>query len=218
MKNMARYLLLTSLLWTSSALAIYTEPDWHSLSLTWGPGFCKTNRCSGETRPDFTIHGLWPEQNTGFRTNCKQDSLDTSLFDSDLKDQLNKNWISYKGQTESFWKYQWEKHGTCCGQMAPNQEQYFRLALEERNKLGNIINTLKNDNIEPSTTQIYSKNQLVTSLTKVNGMKPQIRCNSRARGIVDEILFCYTKELAPKDCSEPWGRRLCPDQVQLLSN
>src|SRR5947209_11849087 len=51
--------------------------DFYVLSLSWSPGFCDTGgaekhrgQCNAGSGLSFVVHGLWPQYETGFPSDC----------------------------------------------------------------------------------------------------------------------------------------------------
>ena len=77
----------------------------------------------------WSIHGLWPQySNNSYPSYCSNRKFDYSKLEL-LIDELDKYWYSTNGdKNETFWKHEWEKHGTC---MFNNSDEfdYFKTAL-----------------------------------------------------------------------------------------
>jgi len=72
----------------------------------------------------FTIHGLWPEyDNSTWPSYCKNITYDKQLIPQDM----DKYWYSCKGDSNSFWKHEWIKHGVCTDY---TQLEYFTVVLD----------------------------------------------------------------------------------------
>ncbi len=77
-------------------------------------------KCSSNYK--WSMHGLWPQQNIEpenkhylqlqYPQYCRNITFDINKVSS-LINLLNKNWYSCYGNNPSFWKHEWEKHGTC---------------------------------------------------------------------------------------------------------
>lgn len=114
--------------------------DFYVYSMSYQPEFCRENdeRFVGCHDPEeawkgqLTIHGLWPNRNSGtWPSTCSDEKFDISIL-QDLSDDLSLNWPNVKSSPdspghESFWSHEWSKHGTCSGL---SQWDYFRTALD----------------------------------------------------------------------------------------
>lgn len=83
---------------------------------------------------EFSIHGLWPDYiQGGYPQFCTNQRFNFKEIQSILPD-LNKHWNSCKGKSVSFWKHEYEKHGTCF-EPPTTEFDYFNNALEAFNRL-----------------------------------------------------------------------------------
>ena len=109
--------------------------SYYQLVLQWPPTYCVTvNYCSSCSSPHkFTIHGSWPsDTNTNWKPNCTVPFLNSPIGDqpgmNQLLPMLLKEWPDLKDleSPDSFWKYQWNKHGWCT---YSNVSTYFNTTL-----------------------------------------------------------------------------------------
>jgi ribonuclease T2 len=104
--------------------------DFYVLSLSWSPSYCaslgdRANRQQCDERQDygFVVHGLWPQFERGYPSDCPTDwplNVPRDLSDSMLDIMPATGLV----------RHQWRKHGTCTGL---SQEAYFavtRMALQ----------------------------------------------------------------------------------------
>ncbi|KAJ3132066.1 ribonuclease T2-like [Physocladia obscura] len=159
------------------------------LAVQWLPGYCRAikDRCSHNLlhripKRKFTIHGLWPDNCSGFQvSDCdpKRAYHDTAarIAESLIYDNMTANWVSYKGDKESdyneFWGHEWAKHGTCYSlsdkkcvgnEKAADVEKFFSDALYLSSKY-NVYNALENSQIIPSPTAIYKSEDIKNAIT-----------------------------------------------------
>lgn len=81
----------------------------------------------------FSIHGLWPQYDINkYPTFCNPVTFDLSNL-TDILPELHKNWYSNRGPDESFWKHEYEKHGSCVFSKMTELE-YFQKTLDLFNK------------------------------------------------------------------------------------
>lgn len=107
-------MLLPSFLGSSNAIAGGTPGrfDYWVLALSWSPQYCATApradaRQCGSARPyGFVVHGLWPQYERGFPSDCsKAPYLAQNLVDRLLPLMPSKPLILHE----------WRKHGSCSG-------------------------------------------------------------------------------------------------------
>lgn len=67
----------------------------------WGPTFCEKDKdCSKSPYATFTLHGLWPNDNSGNGPYDCDGQYSSSLLSNSMKNQLNCEWPSYTGSNE----------------------------------------------------------------------------------------------------------------------
>ena len=88
--------------------------DFYVLALSWSPGFCETGgagkaraQCESGARLGFVVHGLWPQNQRGYPSDC----------DSNLGFPSRMALDSVRGlyPDEGLARHEWRKHGTCTG-------------------------------------------------------------------------------------------------------
>ena len=97
--------------------------DHYVLSLSWSPAWCAregaesgARQCAPGRRLGFTVHGLWPQHETGWPADCPSARPDPSRRETAAMADL-------MGSGGLAW-YQWKKHGRCSGLPA---QDYFAL-------------------------------------------------------------------------------------------
>ena len=78
----------------------------------------------------WSIHGLWPQYSyNSYPSYCSNEKFDYSKLEL-LTEDLNKYWYStnQKIKNETFWKHEWEKHGTCMFNKC-DEFDYFKRSL-----------------------------------------------------------------------------------------
>eukprot|EP00558_Chaetoceros_sp_UNC1202_P004942 CAMPEP_0197245806 /NCGR_PEP_ID=MMETSP1429-20130617/10474_1 /TAXON_ID=49237 /ORGANISM="Chaetoceros sp., Strain UNC1202" /LENGTH=282 /DNA_ID=CAMNT_0042706363 /DNA_START=80 /DNA_END=928 /DNA_ORIENTATION=+ len=116
--------------------------DLYVLSMSYQPEFCHQHKYDGYPgcehprdfwRSSLTLHGLWPEDNDGYwPSGCTTEQFNHQTVDDIGRDKFEQFWPNVKAAKNSdahysFWKHEWEKHGTCSGL---SQDDYFATALE----------------------------------------------------------------------------------------
>ena len=98
--------------------------DYYVLSLTWSPNWCAlTGDAQGDDQCDprhaysFTLHGLWPQNETGYPSNCRTQARDPSRAETAAMADIT-------GSSGLAW-HEWKKHGRCSG--LPSAD-YFALS------------------------------------------------------------------------------------------
>lgn len=91
--------------------------DYYLLNLSWSPEFCYSHPNAAECAQHraFTLHGLWPQNNSGpYLENC-----------SDTPGPQNPSTYSDIYPDTGLLRHEWKTHGTCSG-LAP--DTFFALA------------------------------------------------------------------------------------------
>ncbi|SIQ98207.1 ribonuclease T2 [Aeromonas sp. RU39B] len=98
--------------------------DFYVLSLSWSPDHCASKADAEQCGRGygFVLHGLWPQYQRGFPTDCSNESWDERTLKR------------YAGLYPSSFlaRHEWKKHGTCSGLSQP---AYHELAQTLKNRL-----------------------------------------------------------------------------------
>ncbi|KFY24930.1 hypothetical protein V493_04933 [Pseudogymnoascus sp. VKM F-4281 (FW-2241)] len=153
----------------------------------------------------WTIHGLWPDRCDGtYEANCDPSreysnitDILTSFGKTDLLTYMDTNWKDYKGNDESFWEHEWNKHGTCMSTLEttcyenyePQMElvDYFEKTVELNKEL-NSYKFLADAGITPSADATYTLAQIEDALKASHGFVPTVGCKN---GEFQEIWYHY---------------------------
>ncbi|KAL0385797.1 UNVERIFIED_CONTAM: Intracellular ribonuclease LX [Sesamum radiatum] len=163
-----------------STLCSSQDFDFFYFVQQWPASYCDTRRgcCypnTGKPDEDFSIHGLWPNYNSGkYPQNCdRESSLDRSTI-SDLVSRMHKDWPTLacpSGDGMKFWGHEWEKHGTCT---SLDQHTYFQAALDLKSK-ANLLQVLGDAGIRPG--KFYSLESIKQAIEGGVGYEAYIECN-----------------------------------------
>ncbi|KAL3197976.1 hypothetical protein MRX96_044555 [Rhipicephalus microplus] len=182
--------------------------DYFILSQQWSPGICaiepqvptifvssgapeyapSNHSASRRARKNYwTIHGLWPAGDNTSPSFCVDEQFNGRVLDP-IKRDLNKYWpslTSAEARYFTFWRHQWQKHGTCAGDY-------------------NIFEFLSNSLIRPSVVRTYSAAEIRNALSDDIRQKVNIVCSQRVQNrdapVLTEIRFCLDKNLEPVNC------------------
>ncbi|KAJ8013715.1 hypothetical protein DPEC_G00032660 [Dallia pectoralis] len=174
---------------------------WRNLILThhWPNTFCSEEHCHS-TFDYWTLHGLWPD--VGQECNSSW-HFNVTLIQDILPDMF-KSWPDLKKPTSSeFWKYEWQKHGTCAAKAESlnSQLKYFGKALELYHKL-DLDGVLKRADVVPSET-LYTFDQIEGALHNFYNVEPKIQCNfpkGKNMQLLGQIEICFNSEFQLEDC------------------
>jgi len=165
--------------------------DFYVMSLSWSPDYCADNddpqQCSVGRKLGFVLHGLWPQYNRGYPTDCSMEPLPKGA-----QQQFPNLYPSSKLYT-----HEWDKHGTCSG-LTPDEY----LILEK---------TLKDSIAVPAPYRSPVKafrtttDQLKADFVSVNSVWSEdalaLQCSGSGR-FLKELYVCFSRDGQPTACSK----------------
>lgn len=162
--------------------------DFYVLALSWSPGFCEIDGGRGRNREQcapganlgFVVHGLWPQYERGFPSDCGPSGRSPSRMAMDQAEGLF--------PTESLARYQWRKHGTCSGS---SPSDYFADVRRAREKV-KIPPALASVESERSWTALDLERAFVDANP---GLRTDMMSVSCRRGVLEEVRICFNKDL-----------------------
>lgn len=166
--------------------------DFYVLVLSWSPTYCSTNgdqdpqQCSLGRKLGFVLHGLWPQYDRGYPSNCSTERLPGSLK------------TKYAGLYPSpkLFDHEWEKHGTCSGLSPDNY-----LALSKRLKESVVIPTRYRSPEQPlRVTSTQLKQDLVAANSALNDSSLATFCSGSGR-YLQELYVCFSPDGKALACS-----------------
>ncbi len=174
------------------------EFDYYLLALSWSPAWCAL---TGEDRHDpqcdagrgltFTVHGLWPQYEAGYPSDCFTTSTDPSRTDTAAMTDI------MGGAGLAF--YEWQKHGRCSGLSARDYFAPLRRA-RDRITIPPVFAKIDHDlTIDASVIQdaFLEKNRQLSA----DGVT--VTCK---QGKIQEVRICLTRDLAPRSCAPDVAR------------
>ncbi len=179
------------------------------LATTWQPQFCfKQYKYAGCRRPGeysrrhLTLHGLWPQYSDGgYPSSCRYEEFKSSIpYSVGYHDMLT-YWPNSKATEsspnyDSFWKYEWEKHGTCT---PLSQYDYFFHAI----RLAKLQGT-------PSLiTNSVGSFVSATALRNAFGGLKFVSLQCKSRSYLYEVRTCWSQE-----DGHPTNPRECPRDLK----
>ena len=176
--------------------------DFYVLSLSWSPAFCATggddkgsSQCDRGGNLGFVLHGLWPQYDHGFPSDCD------SRSPSSIAMQAARGVWPDDGLA----RYEWRKHGTCTGK-AP--ADYFADARKARDSI-TIPDALK----APKRDATMSPNDIQRAFISENPrLRPGMMAVACQRGMLQEVRICLSKDLRDfRPCPEV-ARQACRSQ------
>jgi ribonuclease T2 len=179
--------------------------DFYVLSLSWSPGFCATGgaekareQCQSGMGLGFVVHGLWPQFEKGFPSDCDPAGRSVSRIALEAAKGLF--------PSEGLARYEWRKHGSCSGR---SPQDYFADVRSARDLL----------RIPPEFERLRQEEEaapaeILRAFGKVN---PRLRAGMAsvvcAKGYLQEVRVCLSKDLREfRSCPEV-ARNSCRAQT-----
>lgn len=163
------------------------EFDFYVLALSWSPGFCETaangrssDQCDTGSNLGFVVHGLWPQNERGFPSECMPANRTPSRIALDAAKGVFPD--------EGLARYEWRKHGTCSGK---SPTDYFADVRSARDRIA-IPKELQ----QPSAEQSFAPMDLERAFVAANpGLRTDMMAVSCRSGTLTEVRICFTKDL-----------------------
>lgn len=173
--------------------------DFYVLSLSWSPSYCASavrpdpTQCGVSKRYGFVVHGLWPQYERGFPSDCRVTGrFPTRAQVDDLLDIM---------PSPGLIRHEWKKHGTCSGLDPRSYFDTIRAAAEKVKTPPDFDGSGGERDVSPA--------EIERAFIDANpGMKPAgvaVQCRS---GDLQEVRICLTRDLAFRPCAEV-DRRAC---------
>ncbi|MCW3781603.1 ribonuclease T2 [Defluviimonas salinarum] len=172
--------------------------DYYILSLSWSPGYCALE---GDARGDkqcdpgqafsFTLHGLWPQFESGWPSYCRTAERDPSRRETRAMADI-------MGSAGLAW-YQWKKHGRCSG-LAP--DAYFDTARRAYGqvRIPELLARLDRDLRLPAEV-------VEEAFIEANpGLAPPMITITCKAGRIQEARICLTRDLGFRPCGADAAR------------
>jgi ribonuclease T2 len=208
MRKIAAVVLLGLLLAAAAAPARHrkssdSQPgvfDYYLLSLSWSPAFCLSDpgaaECNGPRRFGFIVHGLWPQNESGWPENCNAHRPVPDTVVSALGDIMPARGLVY---------HEWSAHGTCSG-LDPTD--YFALV---RSAYGRINIPTSLAGAQQAVEQ--SPAAILAAFTRANPKLPPssivVTCSGQGAPRLREVHICLDRSLNPRNCSADASRSQC---------
>ena len=179
--------------------------DFYVLSLSWSPDYCATadnadpNQCSVGKKLGFVLHGLWPQYNSGYPSDCTTTRLPDKVLAK----------FSNLFPSTSLAIHEWRKHGTCSG-LTP--EGYLSLAKDIKSSVAIPIDYQRPTKalrvtVDDLKQAFIDANPNFTAATVV------VNCSGSGR-FLKEIYVCFSIDGEPIECS----RELQKDESRSCKN
>jgi len=184
------------------------EFDYYVLALSWSPSWCERegdDRNSPQCDPSedfgFVVHGLWPQYEKGWPSDCRSSFRDPSRSDT-------RNMADVMGSGGSAW-HQWKKHGRCSGLSA---DAYFELLREAYSRV-NRPEVLRQVTRVLDVAPLVIEDAFLEQNEELDGDEVTITCRS---GQLQEARICMTKDLEFRQCGTDVIRDCSPKSIEIL--
>lgn len=174
------------------------EFDYYVMALSWSSSFCLAegdargeDQCDPRHDHAFILHGLWPQHEVGWPSDCRSTARDPSRAETAAMADI-------MGSAGLAW-HEWQKHGRCSGLAATD---YFRLSREAfaRVEIPQVLRDLTQDVRLPARVVEEAFLEANPGLA-ADGVT--VTCGE---GMIREVRICLTRDLAPRPCGSDVAR------------
>lgn len=166
--------------------------DYYVMSLGWSSNWCTL---TGDARHDpqcdkgrgltWTLHGLWPQYETGYPSDCRTTERDpTRGATADMADIMGGAGLAF---------HEWKKHGRCSGLSAPAYYETMRRAYKTVT-IPPIFSNISKDLRVPASV---IEDAFAESNPHIARDQMTVTCSD---GMIQEMRICLTKDLEPRRC------------------
>lgn len=181
------------------------EFDYYVMALSWSPNWCAlegdargSDQCDARHDFGWILHGLWPQYERGFPSDCRTSARDPSRGDtramSDIMASAGLAW------------HQWKKHGRCSGLTS---DDYFGLSRDAYAAINRPTVFRKLDDPVKLPASVVEEAFLKEN-TELSPDMITITCKSRH---IQEVRICLTKDLEFRECGRDVVRDCTSDDA-----
>ncbi len=183
------------------------EFDYYVMALSWTPSYCAlegdargSEQCDPDTGFGWTLHGLWPQYETGWPSYCRTSERNPSRADTAAQAGLF-------GTSGLAW-HQWNKHGRCTGLSADDYYAVSRLAYD-RVVRPEIFRRLDKTYRLPARVV---EEAFLEANPQLQADGVTVTCRD---GYVREVRICLTRDLDPRACGRDVRRDCTLDDARM---
>ncbi len=171
------------------------EFDFYVLALSWSPGFCtlegdskNRDQCRSGSGLGFVVHGLWPQNERGYPTECGPAGRNPSQQSMQIARQVYPE--------EGLARHQWRKHGVCAGS---SPTDYFNDVKKARDAV-----VIPQQFKAVQQVQNWVPIDLERAFIAANpGLRTDMMSVACRRNELQEVRICLTKDLRSfRTCGE----------------
>ncbi|MEO0904865.1 MAG: ribonuclease T2 [Pseudomonadota bacterium] len=168
------------------------EFDYYVMSLSWSANWCalegdarNSPQCDPAAEFGWILHGLWPQYERGYPTNCVSAARPPSRSDTaEMADIMGTSGLAW---------HQWRKHGVCTGL---SSDDYYALSREAYGRVTRpeVFRTLEKEVTLPASLieEAFLRDNPDLAADQIT-----ITCKS---GYIQEARICMTRDLEFRDC------------------
>lgn len=174
------------------------EFDYYVLALSWSSSFCtlegdarREDQCDARHDHSFTLHGLWPQYESGWPSYCHTPERDPARRETAAMEDI-------MGSAGLAW-YQWKKHGRCSGLPGADYLATSRAAYEAVT-IPPVFARLNRDVALPASV-------VEDAFLEANpGLAPQAITITCEAGMIREARICLNRDLEFRACGADVAR------------
>jgi ribonuclease T2 len=161
--------------------------DFYVLSLSWSPGFCAASsgrsysQCQTGANLGFVVHGLWPQYEHGFPSDCRASAAYPSRVAVNSAHGLYPD--------DGLARYEWRRHGTCSGK---SPTDYFADVRRAREAV-TIPAPFQTAGEQQSWVPVDIERAFIAANPHLKPGMVTVACR---RGMLEEVRICFTKDLS----------------------
>jgi ribonuclease T2 len=175
--------------------------DFYVLALSWSASFCALEgtqkgreQCAPGAANGFVVHGLWPQNERGFPSNCEAGARNPPRAAMDIARAIFPE--------EGLARHQWRKHGTCSGR---SPSEYFAETGRARDKI-----VIPEEFKAPGKAQSFAPMDVQRAFLAANrGLRPGMMAVTCQRGLLQEVRVCLSKDLREFQACPEVARQAC---------
>ncbi len=182
--------------------------DFYVLALSWSPSYCAVEgpdanrqQCEAEPARAFVVHGLWPQNESGWPEFCPLDEADRFV-----PADLARSYLDIMPSVGLI-GHQWRKHGSCTGLDQRGYLDATRAAFE-RISIPSASEYVREGLADPDAVE-------ASFIAANQGLSPDTVAVTCADGHIMEVRLCLGPDFGWRSCPEV-DRRACRAERQAM--